>query len=64
MLVLSDGKLIADGLPKDVFNQKELLLRAKLRQPFLLEAKEAFAAEGICVPDEVKSIEELGDYLW
>ena len=64
VLVLSDGKLIADGLPKDVFNQRELLLRAKLKQPFLLEAKEAFASEGICVPDEVKSVEELGDYLW
>ena len=64
VLVLSDGKLVANGSPKDVFCDKDLLLRAKLKQPFLLEAKEAFAKNGISVPDSVSNVDELGDYLW
>ncbi len=63
-IVLLDGKVVADGKPLEVFNQKDLLLNARLKQPFMLEAKEAFAKEGIDVPDNVTSVEELGDYLW
>lgn len=64
VLVLSDGKLITEDLPEDVFSQKELLAAAKLKQPFLLEAKEAFAKKGFVVPEGVSSLEELRDYLW
>ena len=64
VLVLSEGKIVADGGPKDVFNQTDMLRKARLRQPFLLEAKEAFSKAGVEVPDSVDSIDALGAFLW
>ena len=64
VLVLSEGKIAADGAPKEVFNQKDTLQKARLRRPFLLEAKEAFDKAGIHVPDSVNSIDDLGAFLW
>lgn len=64
VIVLAEGKVLAAGSPKDVFADKNVLDKAKLKQPFLLEAKAALREKGIEVSDEVSSIEELGDYLW
>lgn len=64
VLVLSEGRIVSDGSPKDVFGRKEILQKARLKQPFLLEAKEAFAKVGIDVPDSVDSIDSLGAFLW
>ena len=64
VVVLSDGKIVADGNPKDVFKERDVLKKARLRQPFLLEAKEAFLQEGINVPESVDTIDALGEFLW
>ncbi len=64
VLVLSEGKIVADGSPKDIFSHKEMLEKARIRQPFLLEAKEALAKEGISVPESIGSIDDLGEFLW
>jgi energy-coupling factor transport system ATP-binding protein len=64
VVVLAEGKVLADGSPKEVFENQSLLDKAKLKLPFLLEAKAALRQNGIEVSDKVSSIEELGDYLW
>ena len=64
VIVLSKGKVVANGKPREVFSKKEILAEAKLKQPFLLEAKEAFEKEGIAIPESVATLEELGDFLW
>lgn len=64
VLVLSDGNLIADGAPKTVFENKEMLKKGRLRTPFMIEIKEALEKQGIDVPDCVDDLRSLEDYLW
>lgn len=47
ILVFSDGALIADGQPENIFADTELLLRAGLRRPLLFEAADALRHTGL-----------------
>ncbi len=64
VIVLSDGEIIGDGNPKDLFQNEEMLTKAKLGIPFLLQAKKAFREKGLDIPDEVDSLQKLEDFLW
>lgn len=64
VIVLSEGKLLLHGSPKDVFAQKEILRQARLESPFFLKLKDALEAKGIKIPSYVDDEEKLGEYLW
>jgi len=64
VIVLSDGAIIGDGEPKKLFKDEEILKKAKLGVPFLLQAKKAFHERGLDIPDEVDSLQKLEDFLW
>ncbi len=64
VIVLNDGKIAADGDPRKVFADAELLSKTKLRTPFIEQAKIAFAKKGIDIPDEVDSLSSLEEVLW
>lgn len=51
ILVFHDGKIIADGTPIEIFKSDEILERAHLRRPVLLDIYEMLVSKGI-LPDE------------
>lgn len=64
VIVLSDGKIVADGNPRQIFGDEELLSKAKLRTPFIAQAKKAFEKKGIHIPDNVEDLASLEEALW
>lgn len=49
ILVLTDGKLLADGKPCEVFRMEEVLRQAHLRRPAMLVVWEALQRAGYCL---------------
>lgn len=50
-LVFCDGQIIADAPPVEIFNDAEILRRANLKKPMMLEVYNAMVAKGI-LPDD------------
>ena len=63
VLVLNEGKLIAEGKPRQVFAQKDKLVSIGLASPFFYELKEALIDEGVSIPSSVSDLASLEDYL-
>lgn len=51
ILVFSDGELIADGTPADIFHREKIMERAHLKQPEMLVIWEALRAAGLVAFD-------------
>jgi hypothetical protein len=54
-IVLDQGQIIGDGLPRDLFVQPGLLARASLGQPPVLRLAQALQAQGM--PTDSLSVE-------
>ena len=50
-LVFCDGQIIADAPPAEIFNDAEILRRANLKKPMMLEVYNAMVAKGM-LPDD------------
>ena len=50
-LVFCDGKIIADAPPVEIFSDEEILRRANLKKPMMLEIYNAMVAKGV-LPDD------------
>lgn len=61
ILVFSKGKMIADGKPREIFRNQDVLERANLRKPVLLEVWDILKDKGMLEGKEdiPKSIEEF-----
>lgn len=64
VLVFSEGKIIADGLPLEIFQNKEILKAANLKQPTLLEVYESLVEKKIlkdikAYPKSIKEFKEI-----
>lgn len=60
VLVFHGGEIIADSTPEGVFNNNELLQRANLQKPTLLEVSQILSDRGLLTKGvSVKSVEEL-----
>jgi cobalt/nickel transport system ATP-binding protein len=61
VLVFSEGKIIADGSPLEIFRNKKILKQANLRQPTLLEVYESLVEKNILkdIKQYPKSIQEF-----
>ena len=51
-LVFCDGQIIADALPVEIFNDAEILRRANLKKPMMLEVYNAMVAKGMLPEDQ------------
>lgn len=60
VLVMKDGELIADGTPEAVFADRELLGRAHLKEPVMLEVHRALVEHGV-IPEDKQPIKEPGE---
>ncbi|CUU49557.1 energy-coupling factor ABC transporter ATP-binding protein [Clostridium beijerinckii] len=65
VLVFNEGKIIADGLPIEIFQNKEILKQANLKQPTLLEVYESLIEKNILkdIKSYPKSVKEFKEML-
>lgn len=63
MLVLNQGKLLASGSPREIFENEALIKSAGLELPLFYKVKNGLIKEGIHIPQEVNSEEKLVKYL-
>jgi cobalt/nickel transport system ATP-binding protein len=65
VLVFCEGKIIADGLPLEIFRNKEILKRANLKQPTLLEVYESLVEKHLLedIKSYPKNIQEFKEIL-
>ena len=63
VLVFSDGEIIADDAPVEIFKQEDILTRANLRKPMLFEVYRMLVEKGVVAdgeyPREIGRIGEL-----
>lgn len=61
VIVFSQGKIIADGIPLEIFRNKEVLRQANLKQPMLMEVYDLLVANHILYDRQAypKNIQEF-----
>lgn len=64
IVVLDDGKVVADNIPEEVFLQGEELIHQGLDLPYPEKLKTALKRQGIAVPHEYLTEKGLADWLW
>lgn len=62
-ILLNEGKIFKEGFPDEVFNNEEDLKKVSLDIPFVLKVKNALKEKGINVPNEIKTIEGLSEFI-
>lgn len=63
IIALQDGKVVADGTPKEVFSNREHIAQIGLDVPFATRLSDEFIARGIALPTDIVSMDELADCL-
>ena len=63
VIVMSNGVIVADGAPKDVFRQSALLRREGLTVPVTTELLEQLFAAGMELPLDALSVDECADVI-
>ena len=63
VIVLDDGKILADGTPREIFSQPEMLRAAGLDVPQCTALTHALRARGIDLPGEPLSEEECAEIV-
>lgn len=64
VIAMDDGKIIADGTPKEVFTQIELLKRVGLTVPQTTLLLDALNQDGCALPLDALSVDECADALY
>jgi energy-coupling factor transport system ATP-binding protein len=59
ILLLSQGRLVADGPPQGVLTQTDLLLKHGLELPFIVRMKQALEQQGLPLSSSIYTREEL-----
>ena len=62
-IVLNKGKILKEGKPFEVFQNEELISSTGLDIPFVLKVKNALKDNGIEISENIKTIDELGEYI-
>lgn len=63
VIVMNDGKLLAQGTPTEVFSQVKLLKSIGLDVPFFQQVIDDLRSDSITIPETINSEEELVRYL-
>ena len=63
VIILNKGKLFKDGKPEEIFSDSESLTKIGLDIPFVIKVKNSLKENGISIPNEINSIEELARYI-
>lgn len=63
IIALCNGKIVADGTPKEVFGNRALIKEIGLDVPFVARVVDRLAEEGIVVDKDIVTIDELAAAL-
>ena len=63
VFVLSEGRLVMEGTPKEVFNERALLEESRLDAPAFVKLRDELLAAGLPVSHEAMTSEALADEL-
>ncbi len=63
IVALKDGKLVADGTPKEVFSNRQLIADIGLDVPSATRISDKLIARGISLPNDVVTMDELQNAL-
>ena len=63
IVALKDGKIVADGTPKEVFSDRKHVEEIGLDVPFATSLSDEFIARGYDLPKDIISLDELADAL-
>lgn len=63
IVALKDGKIVADGTPKEVFSDRKHIEEIGLDVPFATALSDEFIARGFDLPKDIISLDELADAL-
>jgi len=63
IIIMEAGKIVLDGVPKEVFREADYIESLSLDVPFAVQAAHKLRKKGIDVPEEMIHTEELVTYL-
>ncbi len=63
VIILNKGEIFLEGTPEEVFNDEKTINSIGLEIPFVMKIKKLLASKNMQIPAEIKTIEELSDYL-
>ena len=63
VFVLSEGRLVMEGTPKEVFNERALLEQSRLDAPAFVKLRDDLLAAGLPIAQEAMTCDELADEL-
>ena len=63
VIILNSGEKYMEGVPEDVFADEDKIKSIGLDIPFVLQVKNALKKKGIEIPKNIRTIEELSNYL-
>ncbi len=63
VFVMADGRLVMEGTPQEVFNQRELLGKSRLEAPAFVQLRDGLLAAGVPVSESAMTCEALADSL-
>ena len=63
LLVMSEGKLVATGSPREIFRQTEMMNSIGLGVPEATQLADRLRARGYSVPEGIYTQKEIRDYL-
>ncbi|HWQ05735.1 MAG TPA: energy-coupling factor transporter ATPase [Feifaniaceae bacterium] len=63
VFVLSEGRLVMEGAPEEVFNERELLSKSRLDAPAFVKLRDDLLAAGLPVSPKAMTCDELADSL-
>ncbi len=61
VIVMADGRILADGTPREIFSRPDILARADLQPPQISRIAQALAKYG--VPPDILTVDEAVEYL-
>ncbi len=64
VIVLERGKILLQGTPLEVFSHHEELVKARLDVPFAVLLRTELEKQGIIVPNDVVTMEQMEEFLW
>ena len=63
VFVLSEGRLVMEGTPKEVFNERALLEESRLESPSFVKLRDELIAAGLPISHEAMTCDALADEL-
>ena len=63
IVIMDDGRVLADGSPDEVFSDEETMRRIRLDVPLAVDMAQKLRERGVPVPSDVTTQEKLVEFI-